>query len=122
MGTAMKDLEFLAYCERNSYTPRCGFTPGLVQRLCALAEVPPSYICPKFHIVPENRMVIDCSGVWVRQAALIARRKVLLKEIVRRVMVGPPQHFLRCNACAAQLLKDARKEWNRDPRTAGLMR
>jgi hypothetical protein len=33
----MTDAEFLAYCEAHAETPRCGFTPAHIARLCRLA-------------------------------------------------------------------------------------
>jgi hypothetical protein len=33
----MTDEEFLAYCSLHAITPRCGFTPEQLNRLCRLA-------------------------------------------------------------------------------------
>ena len=66
----MNDEEFLDYCNLHSRTPRCGFTPSQLGRLCMLAGL---------HTVAEQWLseaprVVNCDRESIRSTIIRARR------------------------------------------------
>lgn len=66
----MTDDEFLAYCEAHARTPRCGFVPSQLARLCKLANRP---LWASFWGDQPNR-VVDCEPDRITHAVDDARR------------------------------------------------
>jgi len=65
----MSDQDFLVYCEMHSHTPRCGFVPSSLAKLCRLAG---RTEWAEFWDDQANR-VIDCAPDEIRRAVAEAR-------------------------------------------------
>ncbi len=69
----MNDQEFLDYCEAHAETPRCGFTPAQLARLCRMIgkdEAAEGW---------EKTLpgVINCSEQDIKQAVSLARQRLI---------------------------------------------
>ena len=65
----MTDDEFLNYCEAHADTPRCGFVPQQLARLCRLAG---TVNAPKFW-EKQPQQVVDCDRSAIRRLVGTAR-------------------------------------------------
>lgn len=70
----MTDDEFLRYCETHAETPRCGFVPAQLKRLCEMAGAKPAIVA--YWDKQENR-VIDCTKADILALVKKARGRLV---------------------------------------------
>ena len=65
----MTDDEFLNYCETHAGTPRCGFIPGQLARLCRLAGA----VGATEFWAQQNLRIVNCDREAVRRLIELGR-------------------------------------------------
>ncbi len=81
LNARMTDDEFLNYCATHATTPRCGFIPGQLSRLCRLAGA------------------VGATEFWAQQALRVVNCD---REAVRRLIEIGRDNLANKTASAAQ--------------------
>ena len=68
----MEDSDFLGYCEVHSYSPRCGFVPAHLARLCRLAGSDDA----EFWENAKGVRVVECDDKYIRRRVRQARERL----------------------------------------------